>query len=276
MQDYYAILGLDHTASSESIKTAYRRLARENHPDHNVSLSEAERNSRARVMADLNEAYAVLSDANQRREYDERLRLLGVITGTLTKTSATVEVTATHQSVSGTHQSVTGTKTNSTGRARPNHGADATFVIQVSEFVWKKILSPNSDFSWKEAALEGFDRSAEASSWSSYFFVALRGFASLDSATVKKFLNYSSFAIANHKRPIRTTHFAFLLAFQNAYEWESIANQCQAFAPGKAVDLQAPSNVLLLDMRRGQVRRFGAAFRSKPFEQFVQSIKISA
>lgn len=269
MQDYYAILGLDPTASGESIKTAYRRLARENHPDHNVSLSEAERNSRARLMADLNEAYAVLSDANQRREYNERLRLLGVVAGTLTKTSATVEVTA-------THQTVTGTRTNSTGRVRANAGADATFAIQVSGFLWKKILTANADFSWKDAALEGFDRSAEASSWSSYYFVALRGFASLDSATVKKFLNYSSFAIANHKRSIRTTHFAFLLAFQHAYEWESIANQCQAFAPGKTLDSQAPSNVLLLDMRRGQVRRFGAPFRSKTFEQLVQSIRISA
>lgn len=269
VQDYYAILGLDSTASGESIKTAYRRLARENHPDHTTSLSEAERDARARLMAELNEAYAILSDSDQRREYNERLRLLGMLTGTRTTTSVTVEVTA-------THQTVTGTKTANSGRVRPRHETDETFATQVSHFLWDKILNANAEFSWKEAAFEGFHRSAEASSWSSCYCVALRGFPSLDSATVKKFLNYSSFAIAHHKRQIRTTHFAFLLAFQHAHEWESVANQCQSFAPGKSFDSEAPSNVLLLDMQRGHVRRFGAPFSSKRFEQLVQSIRISA
>jgi len=269
VQEYYAILGLDPTASGESIKTAYRRLARENHPDHNVSLSEAERNSRARVMADLNEAYSVLSDATQRREYNERMRLLGLITGTRTKTSATVEVTATatHQTVTGT---VTATKTGHGGRVPSAPKTDENFVAQVSDFLWNKILTAGSEFSWKEAAFEGFDRSVEATSWSECYCVALRGFAILDAATAKKFLNYASFAAAHHKRQLRTSYFAFLLAFQQAHEWESVANQCQAFAP------QAPSNIVLADMRRGQVRRFGAPFRSKRFEQLVQSLKITA
>ncbi len=272
VQDYYAILGLDSTASSESIKTAYRRLARENHPDHNVSVSEAERSSRSRLMADLNEAYAVLSDANQRREYNERLRLLGMVTGARTTTSATVATVE----ATATHRTVTEVKETRSGRARPRHEGDGKFVSDVSDFLWEKIVTANADFSWKEAAFEGFDRSVEASSWSSCYCVALRGFPDLDSATMKKFLNYSTFAIAHHKRQIRTTYFAFLLAFQHAHEWESVANQCQSFAPVKTIDSQAPSNVYLLDMRRGQVRRFGAPFRSKRFEQLVQSIRISA
>jgi curved DNA-binding protein CbpA len=267
VQDYYAILGLDHTASGESIKTAYRRLARENHPDHNLSSSEADQDSRARLMAQLNEAYAVLSDANQRREYNETLRLLGVITSTLSKSSATGEVTASHRAVSKT-------KTGH-GRVRARHETDGNFVGEVSQFLWEKIRTASSEFSWKETAMEGFDRGAEASSWSECYYLALRGFPSIDSATTKKFLNYASFAVANHKRQIRTAHFAFLLAFQHAYEWESIANQCQSFAPGKPVDSRPPSNIVLVDMLRGQVRRFGAPFRSKRFEQLVQSIRVS-
>jgi curved DNA-binding protein CbpA len=272
VQDYYAILGLDPSASGESIKTAYRRLARENHPDHTTALTEAERNSRARVMTELNEAYAVLSDAEQRREYNERLRLMGTLAGTRT-VSTTVSATV---SATATHQTVTGTKTSSARRVRPRQENDQTLVSQVSDFLWNKVLTASTEFSWKETVFEGFERGAEASSWASCYCVALRGFSTLDAATIKKFLNYSSFAVAHHKRAIRTTHFAFLLAFEHAYEWESVANQCQSFGAGKALDANAPSNVLLLDMRRGQVRRFGAAFHSKSFEQLIQSIRISA
>ena len=222
-------------------------------------------------MADLNEAYSVLSDAAQRREYNERLRLLGLITGTRTKTSATatatVEVTATHQTVTGT---VTATKTGHAGRVSSAAKTDENFVAQLSDFLWNKILAAGGEFSWKETVFEGFDRGVEATSWSECYCVALRGFATLDAATVKKFLNYASFAVAHHKRQLRTTHFAFLLVFQRAHEWESVANQCQAFAP------QASSNIVLVDMRRGQIRRFGAPFHSKRFEQLVQSLRISA
>ena len=45
MEDYYAILGLDQGASPESIKLAYRRLARESHPDRFVNSSEADKNA---------------------------------------------------------------------------------------------------------------------------------------------------------------------------------------------------------------------------------------
>jgi curved DNA-binding protein CbpA len=265
VQDYYAILGLDLTASAESIKTAYRRLARKNHPDHNILSTDDERNSRALVMAELNEAYSVLSDPNQRREYNEKLRLMGMMASERTTVSATVEATA-------SFQKVTASKTTPAVRVRPNQEADETFVAQVSSYLWGKLLATNADFSWKQVVFEGFDRGAEALSWSSCHCLALRAFPILDSATAKKFLNYSGFAIEHHKRQIRTTNFAFLLVFQHAQEWESVVNQCQAFVAGKPV---APTNVLLLDMKRGQVRRFGAAFSSKRFEHLVQTIRIS-
>ncbi len=79
MEDYYAILGLDPGASPESIKLAYRRLARESHPDLNISSTEEEKRALSLRMAQLNGAYAVLSDATRKREYDEKLRILGAL-----------------------------------------------------------------------------------------------------------------------------------------------------------------------------------------------------
>lgn len=65
MANYYEILGVDRDASPETIKKAFRRLARATHPDANPGDQEAE--ARFREVA---EAYEVLSDPDRRAQYD--------------------------------------------------------------------------------------------------------------------------------------------------------------------------------------------------------------
>jgi molecular chaperone DnaJ len=65
-KDYYAALGVAKDASAADIKRAYRKLARELHPDKNPDDAKAE----ARFK-DVSEAYDVLSDDTRRKEYDE-------------------------------------------------------------------------------------------------------------------------------------------------------------------------------------------------------------
>ncbi len=64
-EDYYKILGLEKTASSDEIKKAYRKLALKYHPDKNPDNKEAEEQFKK-----ISEAYAVLSDAEKRKQYD--------------------------------------------------------------------------------------------------------------------------------------------------------------------------------------------------------------
>ena len=65
--NYYRVLGVSREASQEEIRSAYRRLAKERHPDHpSGSASE---------FSLLQEAHAVLSDPNRRRTHDEALDL---------------------------------------------------------------------------------------------------------------------------------------------------------------------------------------------------------
>lgn len=65
-RDYYEVLGLEKSASESDIKKAYRRLAKECHPDLHPGDKEAE----ARFK-ELGEAYAVLSDVDKRSKYDQ-------------------------------------------------------------------------------------------------------------------------------------------------------------------------------------------------------------
>ncbi|ARV59919.1 molecular chaperone DnaJ [Nostocales cyanobacterium HT-58-2] len=65
-KDYYAVLGVNKTASPEEIKQAFRKLARKFHPDVNPGNKQAE----ARFK-EVNEAYEVLSDADKRKKYDQ-------------------------------------------------------------------------------------------------------------------------------------------------------------------------------------------------------------
>lgn len=64
-RDYYEVLGLARGASPEEIKKAYRRLARQYHPDFNKEDKDAEKKFK-----EINEAYEVLSDSQKREQYD--------------------------------------------------------------------------------------------------------------------------------------------------------------------------------------------------------------
>src|SRR6516162_3710503 len=64
-KDYYDILGVARDATGDEIKRAYRKLAREHHPDVAHDKSKAEHHFK-----EINEAYEVLSDPSKRAQYD--------------------------------------------------------------------------------------------------------------------------------------------------------------------------------------------------------------
>lgn len=64
-KDYYEILGIDRKASQEEIKKAYRKLAKQYHPDRNKGNKKAEERFK-----DIGEAYELLSDPEKRKAYD--------------------------------------------------------------------------------------------------------------------------------------------------------------------------------------------------------------
>lgn len=67
-RDYYETLGVDRNASDEEIKKAYRKLARQYHPD--LQTGEQQKKTSEEHFKEINEAYEVLSDQEQRKRYD--------------------------------------------------------------------------------------------------------------------------------------------------------------------------------------------------------------
>lgn len=65
IKDYYKALGVDKSADTDTIKTAYRKLAKEHHPDRNKGSKEAEQR-----FTEINEAYDVLGSEENRKKYD--------------------------------------------------------------------------------------------------------------------------------------------------------------------------------------------------------------
>ena len=65
-RDYYEVLGLNRDASDDDIKRAYRKMAKQYHPDLHPGDQEAEAKFK-----EVNEAYATLSDAQKRARYDQ-------------------------------------------------------------------------------------------------------------------------------------------------------------------------------------------------------------
>ena len=121
-RDYYEVLGVSRDASPEDLKAAFRRLARQYHPDVNKSPDAEER------FKEINEAYAVLSDSEKRATYDrygtEGLRNTGGMPD-----FTTVDFSDIFEELFGFGM---GGGSRARSRNSPRRGADLAYTVQLN------------------------------------------------------------------------------------------------------------------------------------------------
>lgn len=119
-RDYYEILGVQRNATPEDLKAAFRRLARQYHPDVNKETDAEER------FKGINEAYAILSDPEKRAAYDrygvEGLRNMGGMPD-----FTTVDFSDIFEELFGFS-----TGSSRRGRNAPRRGADLAYPVQLT------------------------------------------------------------------------------------------------------------------------------------------------
>ncbi len=265
LEDYYTILELDLDASPESVKLAYRRLARENHPDRKANLADTEQMAAAARMAQVNAAYAVLSNSKRKREYDDRLR-----------TYKTLELRGARATIGLAEEARSATA--GAGRVRPGAEVSSAVVHEFSSHLCTELVSNHNTFRWRQKKLEGFDWSLEARFLSSYYCVALRGFGAGNLASAKKFTNYASLAIAHCRPYLRRCHFLFLFPFQQLSDTEQVFAHCRQFASAESrTNLSSTQTlIVLLDVRHARSLPCGSQMRrDKRFDKLLEQLAIS-
>jgi hypothetical protein len=264
VKDYYLILGLDPDASLESIKLAYRRLALEFHPDRVLHLPKEEQEQASSRMTDLNEAYSVLSDTRQRREYDSKY-----VSASAAEAAPSM-AEAMEEALKAAGPAVT------RPRAKPGADVMSSVVRQFAQQIRKDLLTQKS-FTWKEKKFEGFEWALNCSFLLASYWVALRGFPIADRAALQKYANYANLAIDKHKSWLKANYFLLLCPFQRLVDAEAVVGQAQRFTQtvGQSTLQSTRSLVVLFDVARGQSKVVGPRFHDKRFAHLLQTLRLS-
>lgn len=80
-KDYYKILGIEKGATTKDIRRSYLQLTKKFHPDKQKKMNQEEREKNEAKMAEINEAYEILSDEDKRKKYDDAKSSRGNVYG---------------------------------------------------------------------------------------------------------------------------------------------------------------------------------------------------
>lgn len=214
-------------------------------------------------MADLNEAYQVLSQVTLRRQYDQQLRK---------QEAGIADEPAPASAAPAPDVSPVAARP----RARPSAEILSSFALEFSAQVRNTLLASRRTFSWRERKLEGFDWAVGASFWFSRYYAALRAFATADPAAAQKFINYATLAVSQGRHPLKKNFFLFLLAFQRIYEPETVTGVCRRFVKsgGTAAFLETHTLLILVDVSHQRSLLCGPQLQDERFRKLVQQLGI--
>lgn len=268
VKDYYAILGVERGASPHSIKAAYRRLARAHHPDFVSHQGDAIQAQASIRMAELNEAYDILSNTDARRAYDANWQQIsdGVFGG---NARPMVPVTPEDLEVAAALEART--------RPRPTDRVTASVVTAFAKRMCQELLETRRGLAWKRSDHEGFNWSLTASAWPARFWVHMRAVEALDPGITERFTERGENAARATKRLVGRDSSLFVLAFYRLEEPDQVTTMCRRFRDGlaKTVGANGDVNLALIDVVHARLLPFGPSPSDSRFAEVIRSIGVN-
>lgn len=262
MKDYYAILGLGPDADLDTIKRAYRLKAREAHPDRFSHMGDDAEAEATALMSDLNEAYGVLSNEEQRREYDIAWRAMQAgepLPAAPAPTPPSAEVIADMGPAPRRE------------KARPASDIGTSVIREFADRLRKVLLENKKTFQWKEKKLDGFDWALEQAFFMDSFCVASRTVAIADSDAAQKFLQCAERAIQQSRHLLKNDFYLLLLPFQAMEEPDRVQAALRRFQPsGREVKLQ----IALMDITHGRSLLCAPRIRNERFQELLKLLRL--
>lgn len=207
---YYEILDVSFDASLDEIRKAYRRRASECHPDKVRNLDIEIRQLAEAKMMQINEAYKVLGDEQQRAEYDEWVKCNGDI---IINADGTIGAQEEEHA--------------------PEPGLSAEQLIAKLEaaivHVKSQISTVDATIRWKETAMEGFDTVLEGSRRIERFFIYLNTVDTLRPGDVAAIIENSAALSANSKFLLNKKYSLFLVLCLELEDEDQIRSDIRNF-----------------------------------------------
>lgn len=257
--DYFSILGVSRGATGDEIKSAFRKLALEFHPDRVGHLDEAGQSEAAKRMAEVNEAYSVLSNPTQRKEYEAELDNPQPNPAPAAQAAAAAAA-ATPVSPAA---SDTGSFRRSAAPAKPSSNLARDFSIRL-----KTELANAAGLKFQPYQAEGFDWGLITRTWTAQYLIASRAFAEADVASAQRFLRYAEAVVKS--RGMRKQNSLFLMPFQKIFDSAKVGNMFRDFCEKEAGTVL----IVLMDMSRSEKLVCGPKPKDTRLQELATSIKL--
>lgn len=260
MKDYYRLFGLPRGAPPDEVKSAYRRLAAQYHPDKVAGLGPEVREVAEAKMLELNEAMAILSDPARRAEYDE---VLDLTPERQLPTPATVAPAAGPSTPdaglneAAESEPARATPTPVAGRApAPSVGRDLFLEQQGREL---KTGLQGLAMHWKESAVRGWQWVLESGDWRRTVVVAHRHMESLSLLSVRGFLSAFESMVGERKLTTKGTTIFAVVTYENLMDATTVRGQIQSVVSGTRGLFKTVTPIIVLhDARSRRTVLFGS------------------
>jgi len=262
VKDYYRLLGLPRGASLSEIKSAYRRMAAQYHPDKVSGLGPEVQEVAQAKMLELNEAMAVFADPVQRAKHDEVLDLiperpLARVAGAAPPpAAASAEPPVAEAAPSEPASTAAASPPKPSPAPTPSVSRDLFLEQQGREL---KTGLQGLAMHWRESAVRGWQWVLESGDWRRTVVVAHRHIESLSLLSVRGFLSSFEALVRERKLTTKGTTVVGIVTYENLMDATTVREQVQSVVSGRRGLFKTVTPLIVLyDARARRTVLFGS------------------